>query len=141
MAVNIDADDQTIIACNKCDYKCRLNIQLKKHTTKKHPSESKYNCNEYGFETNYVANTWEHTLEQHPDKSFEFTPKEAENFILKLVAEQNANIVEEIGGLKMDIQGAFEQLVKVVDTQVSSIKEDTNDKCKLMADTIMKLYG
>ena len=57
------------------------------------------------------------------------------------MAEQNANIVEEITGLKLDIQGAFEQLVKVVDTKVGSIKEDTNDKCKLMADTVRKLYG
>ena len=93
MKVNIDADDQTIIVCNKCDYKCRLNIQLKKHTTKKHPSESKYNCTECSLETNYVSNTWEHTHDEHPDKAFEFTPKEAENCILKLAAEQNANIV------------------------------------------------
>ena len=134
--VNISEEDQITLSCSKCQFKCKLNIQLKKHTQNKHKEGAKYNCNECGFSTDM-----EHTLSEHPDKSFQFTQEESENMLLKLVAEQNADIVDENNSMKEDIKGAFEKLVNVVDTAVSSIKNDTNNKCKTLADTVTKLYG
>ena len=138
--VNINAKEQTVIACNECEFKCRLNIQMKKHMKMKH-DESKYSCNECSFTTNYVANTWEHTVDQHPDKSLNFTKKEAENFILKLVAEQNADIGEGVDGLRNELKDAFEGLAIVVESTLNSIKEDTNDKMKTLADTVVMLHS
>ena len=57
-----------------------------------------------GYTTDYVANTWVHTHEEHPDKSFELNSKEAKDLILRLVAEQNADIAEEMGGLREGIK-------------------------------------
>ena len=138
--VNINVKEQTVIACNQCEFKCRLNIQMKKHMKLKH-EESRYNCIECSFTTNYVANTWEHTVDQHPDKSLNLTQKEADNFILKLVAEQNADIGEGVDGLRKELKDAFEGLAIVVEATVNSIKEDTNDKMKTLADTVVMLHS
>ena len=38
--VNIEIADQKVIVCSVCEYRCRLNIQIKKHTESKHKSGS-----------------------------------------------------------------------------------------------------
>ena len=43
--------------------------------------------------------------------------------------------------MKLDIKEAFEKLVQVVETTMGTVKNDTNEKCKTMADTVLKLYG
>ena len=83
--VNIGTEEQTVIACSKCPYKCKLNIQLKKHMKKHHTEDPKYKCTECEFTANFTASTWEHTLSAHPDKSFNFSPKETENLIPELL--------------------------------------------------------
>ena len=49
--------------------KCRYNIQIRKHLKILHLMGQKYSCKEFDFATDYVANTWRHTLKQHPDPS------------------------------------------------------------------------
>ena len=71
--VNIGGKEQTVIECDLCDYKCKYNIQLRKHLRAMHVMDQKYNCKECEYKTDYVANTWKHTLNQHPDKPLEFT--------------------------------------------------------------------
>ena len=61
--------------------------------------------------------------------------------MLKMIAQQNADLVDEVDGLKSDIKGAFDNLASVVQTTVSSIKEDTDEKCKTLADTVIKLHS
>ena len=80
--VNICTEDQTIIACNLCDYRCKYNIQLRKHLKSMHLMEQKYNCKECEFSTDYVAHTWKHSLNQHPDGSTEINLEENENDII-----------------------------------------------------------
>ena len=46
MKVTIDLNDQKIIACQFCEYKCNLNIKLKKHMKMMHKSDMKYTCDE-----------------------------------------------------------------------------------------------
>ena len=137
--VNIPTAEQSI-SCSQCEYKCTLDIDLKNHTQLKHKKETKYWCTECKFVTNYVANTWEHTLAEHPDSSFEFNPKQMDNVVLKLVAEQNADIVEEMESMKREIKDAFDQLSGLVETTLGSIKNDTHEKCKTLADAVMMLY-
>ena len=50
--------------------------------------------------SNFAANTWEHTLLDHPDKSLNFSPKEKETLILRVVAEQNSDMLVEMETLK-----------------------------------------
>ena len=54
---------------------------------------------------------------------------------MKLVAEQNAEIIEQLETIKNEFTGAFDSLAAIVTESVSNIKEDTNEKCK----TIIKL--
>ena len=51
---------------------CSLNIQLKKHVEKMHQSCMKYQCEECEFATDFVANVWVHTLDEHPEKCLRF---------------------------------------------------------------------
>ena len=79
--VQITLEDQKIIKCEKCDFKCILNIQMKKHILKKHFNISKYRCKECEFETNFIADIWEHALNQHPDTSSQFYQSQTEKKI------------------------------------------------------------
>ena len=70
--------DQTVMMCDQCDYKCRLNIQLNKHKKKKHKDaqlELKYNCGSRDFAANQLLHVWEHRQSKHPDKIPEFPSK------------------------------------------------------------------
>ena len=99
-----------------------------------HVMEQKYTCKVCDYSTDYVANTWEHMLWKHPDQSFEFNSEhKKEDFIVKLVAEQNAEIIE-----KLDVIG--EALVKLT-TTVNSVKEESDDKCSTLAEAILKFSG
>ena len=137
--VNINSEDQTIITCEQCEYKCRLNIMLKKHIQKEHP-HMKHTCEQCEYGTNFIANIWEHSLSHHPKKSPQLKEIENENFIIKIVAEQNANIIAEIEKLKEDTKGAFLQLAKAIDDSIGSIREETNENCKNLVDKVSKLY-
>ena len=45
--VNIGTTDQIILACDICEYKCKLNIQLKRHMKIKHTEEPNHTYKEY----------------------------------------------------------------------------------------------
>ena len=121
-----------------CDYKCKYNIQLRKHLRAMHVMDQKYNCKECEYKTDYVANTWKHTLNQHPDKPLEFTREKNENdFVLKLVAEQNAEILEGMDTMKNYFREAFDNMAEVV----GGMKDDTDDKFRTLADTVIKLHS
>jgi predicted component of viral defense system (DUF524 family) len=141
MKVNIDNKEQTVIACDQCEYVCRLNIQMKNHLNAKHQAIPKYSCKECKFTTEFIADSWKHTFNQHPDNSVEFNPKQTENMILKIVTEQNSEKIEEMETLKKDLKAGFVELVNVIEASIGKLKDDTNEKCKTLADTVIKLYG
>ena len=97
---------------------------MKKHILKKHCNISKYRCKECEFETNFIADIWEHALKQHPDTSSQFYQSQTENLAIKMVAEQNADMSEEMETLKKDFKGAFEKFAEIVETNIRIIKED-----------------
>ena len=84
------------------NYRCRLNIQLKKHKELKHINDGKYNWNFCDFKTDYVIKIWEHKLQEHPQTSDEFNSKQitvkdmAVNMIAELNFEQVLNTILEI---------------------------------------------
>ena len=131
VSVNVDTIEQNAIACNLCHYRCRYNIQLRKHLRTTHVIEQKYTCKFCDFSTDFVANTWEHMLWKHPDQSSEFEGRQQKDLILKLVAEQNAEII-----YKLDKLGGA--LVELTNT-VNAVKIESDDKCSTLADGIMKL--
>ena len=59
---------------------------------------------------------------------------------LKIMAEQNVDLSEEVETLKKDMNGACEQLADIFESGMAAMKEDTDNKCKIMADTILKLH-
>ena len=132
LLVDISTDEQNVLTCDRCKYKCRLNIQLKKHYEKKHINPKLYSCNECDYTTNFIANTWEHTIEEHPDKSMNLAPKEAENFLLKLVAEQNNDIIEDARRFKNDTKEGFDNLANLLETLIKS----SDKKVKTLLDTV-----
>ena len=130
--VNIVTEEQNTIVCDLCQYKCKYNIQLRKHLKSMHVMEQKYTCKVCDFSTDYVANTWKHMMNKHPDQSFEFQSEQNENdIIVKLAAEQNAEIIE-----KLDVLGgAIEQLSSIM----TNIKSESDDKFSTLADAVMKM--
>ena len=78
-------------------------------------------------------------ISQHPEKSYQFNPKENENIILKIVAEQNNAILEEMENMKNDFKRAFENFAGDLNTCLKEMREESNDQCKTLADAVMKL--
>ena len=139
LKVNI-VKDVFIVACDHCEYKCTSNIQLKNHIRKKHPSNEKYNCRECEFASNYVADLWKHTYEEHSDQTSQFDQKEVVNMCLRMCAEQHMEVLEEMETMKSDMKGAFKNMADIMEASVGNIKDDTEEKCKTLANTVIKLY-
>ena len=123
------------------DYKCKYNIQLKKHSQNKHKSTAAYNCNACNFSTEFVASVWEHTAADHPDLAPELTPLQRENFILKIVAEQTTHLTDDVDSLRNDTKNAFSELAKTLETCFNNMKEESSDKCKILGNSVVKLYN
>ena len=107
--VNITLSEQEVIKCNKCEFKCRLNIQLKKHSEKKH-REEQYSCNRCVYRSNHVAQLWKHILNAHPGKDFKFDTKEKDDILINLAAEQNVEVLEEISKIRAGQIESFEYM-------------------------------
>ena len=137
--VNLKIEDQNVISCDECDYKCRLNIQLKKHMKNKHEDDRKYKCTECEYTTNFIGKSWEHTMNVHIDASPEFTPDQKENFMLNIVAEQTTTIYEEIGNIRKETKDTLNEFAKILEVCIEKLNDNTNDKCKALGNTIDKL--
>ena len=57
-----------------------------------------------------------------------------------MVAEQNVDMMEEVEILKKDFKGAFEKFADIVESSIAKVKEDSDNKCKVLAATIIKLH-
>ena len=53
--VDIQAGDPVAIYCDKCEYRCHLNIQLRNHMKQHHNDQWKYLCEKCDFGTELVA--------------------------------------------------------------------------------------
>ena len=110
---------------------------LKKHIKKEHKPE--HTCKMCDYGTHFVARMWEHSFSQHHDKSPQFKEIQAENLIMKIVAEQNANLIDEIETLKEDTKRAFNGLAIAIDESIENMREEAKDNCKSLVDTITNL--
>jgi outer membrane biosynthesis protein TonB len=59
---------------------------------------------------------------------------------LKIVAEQNSDILKQIEMMKNDTREAFEQLAKDIEANLVAIKDESNDKCRTLGDGVKKVY-
>ena len=69
LKVNIGKKEQVTIACDQCDFKCRLNKQLTNHNKDKHQEPKKYKCKECDnkYEHNNQLNN--HMQAKHMEKN------------------------------------------------------------------------
>ena len=137
--VDLRIEDQNVIICDECGYKCRLNIQYKNHKKNKHKGDGKYECKECDYTTSFIGKSWEHTFNVHINSNPDFVPKESENIILNMVAEHTNSIAEEMENLKKETKETINQFAKVLEVCVDKLRDNTNDKCKALGNTIDKL--
>ena len=104
------------VACEKCEYKCKLNIELRNHKKRKHTNEEehKYQCNFCEFQSNMLIKMCEHKLINHPEVDPEFNPKSitAKEMILNLIAEQTKDLVMDVLEIKKYVYEAVTMLSK-----------------------------
>ena len=77
--VNIQINEQIVLSCLQCEYKCRFNIQLKKHMNRKHcgkeTEQGKYKCVLCSFNGNFLHDIWKHRQAVHADAIPEYLPQ------------------------------------------------------------------
>ena len=113
---------------------------MKKHLKQNHKPAPNYSCKECEFTSKYIADAWKHGFEVHPERETEYKPQLTQNDILKIVAEQNTVLIEEIDFLKRNIQESFSKLNGILETSIGGLKEDTDKKCKTLSEAMSKLY-
>ena len=134
--VNIEKCEAITIHCDKCEYVCKYNIQLKNHTKNVHPNEGKFQCNYCGYGTDFIAKMYEHRIEDHKEIPIDFMPDKTtvKEMLFNLVAEQNMEILEEFKALKRGLKGSFEQLTEeikfYVDDSVGKIENKIQKHAK-----------
>ena len=134
VSINIRRFDESLLKCHLCDFECNLNIKLKHHIKRKHVI-SKYNCGECSFGSDLAANLWEHTNNTHTNLT------EKENLFVKLIAEQNIDLLEEIEQLKKDTKNAFLELAKSIDSCFGLMKDEINSKLEKQNEMIESLIN
>ena len=141
LKVNVDLKEQEGIRCSECGYSCKLNIQLKKHISSKHGDKNleKYNCKNCDFVSTFIADMWKHTLDSHPERTSDLGQQDTENMVMKIVAEQNSVLIEEVNSFRTEIKEAFGILANVIVETFGSIKDDTSEKCKVLVEKLSKI--
>ena len=84
-------------------------------------SNSNYVCKDCTFTSNYVADIWNHPIDKHPDNPDNLEHEKSEHLVLRIVAEQNTAIIEELEALKKDMKAAFIELANIVDSKCGAI--------------------
>ena len=111
--VNMKNVSDMTLTCEDCEYVCRYNIQMKKHQEKKHKEgKYRYGCDICDYRDNFLGNVWKHKLAKHSDM-FHFNSSEEnipKDILLNLVAEQNANLMEEVVSLKKNVKEVIMQV-------------------------------
>ena len=103
--ITIDVPKSVYLQCELCEYKYRLNIQLKRHmeTSHKETSEPKYHCRDCDYTSYFYLYIWEHREKHHPPQS-EHCTSDKKDMALALIAEQNIDAYYQVESLKKDKQ-------------------------------------
>ena len=73
--LKVNIDERIELPCDQCNYKCYLNIQLKKHKNAVHrvaEPDLKYKCASCDFSSNHILHMWEHRTNNHPQQTPNF---------------------------------------------------------------------
>ena len=120
------------ISCDKCEYTCKLNIQLRRHKKMKHEPENvtEYCCVCCEFKSFYLTDLWTHKLTYHAPEDLQYNPvkKSPTDLILNILAEQNADIMEELSKLKTSLNGAFNHLGNGIQENFDKLADDNKNE-------------
>ena len=144
LRINLVEEKKSIkIKCNKCEYECRYNKQLQKHTKDVHELDDDtriYSCDSCPYTAKYVGQLWGHVHEKHPAKDNGFVPKNSNEAILNLLAEQNMALIEEVTDLKSGVKGSFKQLAEDFNKTLKVINDKAEEKDEENMKIIRKLF-
>ena len=129
------------VQCDQCEFKCLLNIQLKKHKKAVHvvgTDDLKYKCASCKFSSNFMLHIWEHRESNHPNETPNFFPR-SKDMALALLAEQNIDIIEEVETLKKSFTGAFFEFVENIGSCMETLRKEVIESSKTNQTVIAQL--
>ena len=116
---------------------------MNKHKVQKHQEENqppKYECNFCEFSAEIINDIWNHKLEKHTGQSLNFNnlDKDVEkNDILKFLAEQNTDIIEEVINLKTNMKAVIGSVIDDFEEGMKVLRDDSkkhfNETTKALA--------
>ena len=127
--IDINVEDQIEFKCDQCEYKCRLNRQLKNHKKSVHVEKDlgRLKCGTCDFTANYILPMWEHREYEHSDNVKLFYPK-SKDMALTFLAEQGYDTLGEIETMKKDTKGCFIELTKCIGMGMMEASNEMNEK-------------
>ena len=120
------------VSCEKCDYKCKFNIQLKKHRKTHHEESGNagYSCQSCSFKSYLLTDMWSHKISNHPEENNQFnsiSKKSPTDLILNFLAEQNADIQELVSDLNKGFRELLNNSVMIFNQVLTRLK---NHSCR-----------
>ena len=138
LKIHISTDDQMTFRCDECDYKSRLNIQLKKHKERKHINTMKYKCSGCYYSSDHLAEMWKHSLDEHPNEKVQLNSKVKDDILVNLLAAQNECIREDIDYFKCGVRDSFNFLSQEIDSSFKNMKEVFIEKFDVFKEDVLK---
>ena len=140
--VDIKTKEQIVLSCDLCDYKCSLNIKLKKHKLAKHKGAT-FGCDTCPFTANILNDVWAHRQTKHPETLPVFLPQtnSVQEMGIPYIAEQNMRLLAEMEKLKEDLKGAFEELTDIIETNLTTVKHEMAVNNKDVNSAITRLHN
>ena len=111
--------EQKLKQCDSCDNKFGSESDLKEHMIQNHETQSKYGCNFCNYETNVLTKMFEHKFDVHPDIDSDFKPQSE----AKDSKDFLLNLILEQNMALIEEVTKLKELVKDSFSQVSSVKE------------------
>ena len=149
---HIDTDhiaiQSALVKCDICYHEFELKEQLKTHNQMNHAkdkvlkNEIWYTCNVCDFGSTTKNEVWNHKLDDHAGQIVDFKSldkNERNNLFFKYVAEQNADLMEEVENLKKGIKLAFEQVTYEFEENMNAARNETTRQNAKISEVLLDI--
>ena len=130
--VKISKEEQVVLMCDQCEYRCNLNIKLKKHKMvhqKEKETDLIYECDVCDLTFDFLTQALEHRQTKHSDLEPDLSPK-PKDMAMSLLIEQNVELQRELERFKKDVKNAFTEFASNMKECFEAVGEDIKESRK-----------
>ena len=139
MQLRVSLDPISVISCTECSFKCRLNIQLRKHMKSSHYHETKHTCSVCEFVCNSSSNIVVHYMSEHVDEVPEESHEpETLSETLDYLTKHSKSLNKEVKLIQTALKKSYRDVELLLTVGMNKIINENNVKFEAINDLIKK---